>query len=1142
VTRARRFLLVITLLLASAAAGALWILATESGARWTLARTAGLLPEELTIGTVRGSFVGGLSVESVDWTSEPVTVSVRNVQVDVRLLQLLARHVSVAQLRAGQVDIIVAKSADDAETDSKPFALELPVEITLDDAVLSNISITAEGFDRRIDRFALQAGMRRDTLQITRLVLGSDWLDLDVDGRVAFAAPYPASLNADWRWKDVADLPLAGRLQADGDIDKLSVTHELAEPLQVSTTGSLALRNLTADLLNEWTAQQWVFGEQSLYSERGTLRVSGKLDAFDVDLAAVARLGELPETNLELRGAADPRSIRFSHLVAGNAMGQLIAAGDASWDGDPRVSANLQLRDFDTSLLAEILEGSIEVDAHIDATLEPSGMVLAADIERIGGLLRGLPVDGKGRVGFADGELTLGDAEIIVGTNIVRADGRIGESLAIDVEADIAELAELLPDTHGALRGTLALHGTRDTPALQVNITADALAWQTVGARSATVSATLPAGRKGSAELRASGLSIGETSIDEARVSVTGTLDRHDLRAELAAFDSALVMAVAGGYVDEAWQGQIRELVIDRRDVGRWATREPATLLASPGLIQMSSTCLIDEQGSAEVCIGIEAGANRAMVVDMSADSVPLAILPYTAPEGMQINGVIDARLHVERDDATLDGDAEIDLREASIEATYDGEDLAIGFTRASAVATARNGHLESHLDIELAGNDGTARLQLVIEDYADRQSTIAGQGALSIADASFVALFMPEISKPQGKIDGIMSIFGTLGEPDFLGEIVLSEGSLDVRQAGIRISDIEVRLAQLAPGRLQLSGRARSGEGQVRVEGRTDIGASTGIRSEVSVEGEDFQIARIPDWQMTASPSIRAVFDDQGVTVDGEVTVPFADIKVKELPASAQSASPDVVVHREEGKEPTARRRIDIDLRASLGDDVRLAAFGLTTGLSGSVQLQGGTHVPYTGHGKLSLYDGRYKAYGQDLEIERGELIFSGALDNPQLDVRAIRRTSDVVAGIQLSGTPRQIRSEVFSDPALSDGDALSYLLTGRPLASATSAGEGDTLNNAAFALGLSGAGTIASQIRTDLGLDTLVIEGGTTDSRLIAGKRFGDRLLVEYGYGLVDKLGTLLLRYELNERVILESRTGTVSNLDVVYRVKKK
>ena len=44
------------------------------------------------------------------------------------------------------------------------------------------------------------------------------------------------------------------------------------------------------------------------------------------------------------------------------------------------------------------------------------------------------------------------------------------------------------------------------------------------------------------------------------------------------------------------------------------------------------------------------------------------------------------------------------------------------------------------------------------------------------------------------------------------------------------------------------------------------------------------------------------------------------------------------------------------------------------------------------------------------------------------------------------------------------------------------------------------------------------------------------------EYGYGLIDELGTLLLRYELNERLVLESRTGSVSNLDVVYSVKKK
>ena len=191
---------------------------------------------------------------------------------------------------------------------------------------------------------------------------------------------------------------------------------------------------------------------------------------------------------------------------------------------------------------------------------------------------------------------------------------------------------------------------------------------------------------------------------------------------------------------------------------------------------------------------------------------------------------------------------------------------------------------------------------------------------------------------------------------------------------------------------------------------------------------------------------------------------------------------------------------------------------------------------------GKLTLREGRYKAYGQQLQIERGELIFNGPLNNPQLDIRAVRRAQDVVAGIQLSGTPSQLRSNVFSEPPLSDPEALSYLLTGRPLASATSAGDGDMLNNAAFALGLSGAGSITSQIRSELGLDTLAVEGGAEDGRIIAGKRFGDRLLVEYGYGLIDRLGTLLLRYQLNNRLVLESRTGTVSNLDILYSVKKK
>ncbi|MEM9336217.1 MAG: translocation/assembly module TamB domain-containing protein, partial [Pseudomonadota bacterium] len=119
---------------------------------------------------------------------------------------------------------------------------------------------------------------------------------------------------------------------------------------------------------------------------------------------------------------------------------------------------------------------------------------------------------------------------------------------------------------------------------------------------------------------------------------------------------------------------------------------------------------------------------------------------------------------------------------------------------------------------------------------------------------------------------------------------------------------------------------------------------------------------------------------------------------------------------------------------------------------------------------------------------------------------------------------------------------EALSYVLTGRPLSGGQSTSDADLLNQAAFALGLSQAGSVAAQIRAGLGLDTLELDGGASAGRIVAGKRIGDRLLVEYGYGIVDKLGTLLLRYQLTSRIILESRTGSMSALDVLYSVKRQ
>jgi translocation and assembly module TamB len=282
-------------------------------------------------------------------------------------------------------------------------------------------------------------------------------------------------------------------------------------------------------------------------------------------------------------------------------------------------------------------------------------------------------------------------------------------------------------------------------------------------------------------------------------------------------------------------------------------------------------------------------------------------------------------------------------------------------------------------------------------------------------------------------------------------------------------------------------------------------------------------------------------VLDDRVARITGELGIPNADVTIHEIPESAEQPSPDVVVHRSDAEEVAQRREIFVDVRTVLGDSVSLAAFGLTTGLEGTVRIAGGSKSPYTGSGRLTLRDGRYKAYGQNLQIEQGQLIFNGPLDNPSLDIRATRTANDdVVAGIHLTGTPKQLRSEVYSEPPLADAEALSYLLTGRSLVNASTE-QGNMLDQATFALGLTTAGAVASRIRGDLGLETLGVRGGSGEQQFVAGKRLGTRLFVEYAYGIVDNLGTLLLRYQLNKRLVVESRSGTISNVDIVYSVKK-
>jgi translocation and assembly module TamB len=77
-------------------------------------------------------------------------------------------------------------------------------------------------------------------------------------------------------------------------------------------------------------------------------------------------------------------------------------------------------------------------------------------------------------------------------------------------------------------------------------------------------------------------------------------------------------------------------------------------------------------------------------------------------------------------------------------------------------------------------------------------------------------------------------------------------------------------------------------------------------------------------------------------------------------------------------------RPKLDLDISTDLGSNFLFSGFGLSSRLAGEVRITAqGRDLPRAS-GTIRTRSGRFDAYGQKLDIERGVLTFNGLLDNP--------------------------------------------------------------------------------------------------------------------------------------------------------------
>ncbi|WP_405220443.1 translocation/assembly module TamB domain-containing protein [Lentisalinibacter sediminis] len=1125
------------------------VVATPAGLRLALDVAEPYLPSALELGEVDGTLAGGVVLRGGAWRGEAVTVEVRQLELELDPWPLIRRDIRLERLRALGVSVTIAarEAAGGAEEPQQPggrFRFRMPVPLAIEEGRLEDVRVSAPGWSRSARAIEVAAAMRGSRLQADRLVLDSDWLRLEARGEARLVPPYRLRLNADWGYGgDDAGPALAGSGRFEGDADAWTVTHRLRQPEEVRTEGTVELREagFHARLRNEVaTLELPLDGNRILTVAEGRVTLEGWLDAYTAEARARLATAGIPAVNARATGRGSLETLEVERLRLASEAGSLEADGSLGLLPSREWDVAFRLQELETGAWGAPLQGTLSASGRSTgqwpAESAPGGMLR---IEELTGRYGDEPLAGRGEVELGEpGKIAARGVQLAVGQNRFTLDGRLAPEPDLKLTVQAPRVETVWPLVQGDLRGDVALSGSFAEPVVEGTLETDGLRGQglSVGAARLQVS---PAATGSRLRLVAAQVEAGEVSFASVRVRAEGSPDAHDLALELEADSGTAGLQATGGLTDGAWSGQLRALRITQPQVGDWRLDESVALTVAPPEITLGLACLTGE-GRGTLCLEASRDAEAARM-SATARRVPVALLAPFFPAGSRFDGEAAGKADLTWQSGVLDGSADLTVEDARVEVMLD-EDRQTGLEIRSFTARAsveRNAaRIEAELDLGEQG-DGEAWLQTA--DLFDPAAPVDGLLRLDFRELSMVPLLVPELAQVRGHVMGRVEIAGRRREPRLGGALRLREAGFLFPDAGIEITELELVARQDEAGVIDYEGSARSGDGMVRIRGTTQRADEAGWISRFSVEGQDFVIVRLPDMQATASPDLDILLDERRLEVRGTIEVPEADITLRELGGDAVRTSPDTVVHgRTEAGEERLGPALFVELEVALGESVHLRGFGLETDLTGSLRLTGGSERPWLGFGRLSLVDARYKAYGQELTVERGELAFSGPLTNPAVDIRAVRDTGEVLAGVRIGGTVRSPSSTVFSEPPLPEAEALSYLLTGRPLAGTTSA-EGNVLNRAALSLGLSRAGAIASQVSQEVGLDTLAVEGGADDGRVLAGKRLSEDLYLEYAWGIFDSIGTLLVRYDLSERLRLESRSGEQHAVDLVYRVER-
>jgi translocation and assembly module TamB len=995
---------------------------------------------------------------------------------------------------------------------------------------------------------------------------------LQTRGSETLALTLSGSLNA-----LEARLDASGAVNASlsGQVDALSPTLPFQLRVQ-SDQVQWPLSVSVADGVEESSVEEADDGVTEPYVVNNLdLQVRGSLSDYRAQLAMAVEGPSLPRTQINVNGEGDLEQFSWQPLTLAVGDSSLRSEGSISWLAPLQVNASIRLDQFDPAHFIDQLEGNLNGDIELALRRQEDQWAINVPNISIDGELRDYPLTLQAAFDAnSDLELDIEQFLFTQGDNRLEATGQISEE-AMSLNADIAlrQLQTLSPELAGTIVGTLEASGSVSQPQLLANLQGNGVRF----GENRIERLTLDADVQGiddptlDIQLALQNVNAGGHAFANIDATLAGRLSEHRLDLAAQGADNSVLsralLALDGRFNQQSqlYQARVTPLEIDA-DAGDIRLEAPLDLsynMAS-GQARLSPFCLRREQGGL-VCSEeeINASAQQGNAV-LSLREVPMEMLEPFLPEDWQLEGDTTADLAANWRQGGAQWQANLQvLSELAITAINDyGQPVQLPEISLDAQIESNQTQADANVSLSLA-ESGDLNLDLSINDPL-------GIGALSgVLRAENVSLqpyrpMLVGMDQLEGDLTGSVQISGTTTQPDLQGQIGLR---------GIRVNGPDIPF-DVQDGEFVVSFDGEQGDidGYLAAErGRLEItgdaywpnGDDWRIGVDLNAVQEPILVVLPQFGRLEVAPDIRIRVTPERLQVRGDISLPWARLEIGDLPSSATTPSGDevIITERDDRQAEIVAQRatangdapstadelaatgmaLDVLVTLTLGSDVQISAYGLETGLGGSLEIRQSSGALQV-FGDVNLVDGRFQAFGQDLVIRRGELLFSGPPGLPLLDFEAIRNPDvtedDVIAGLRVTGSAESPNVAIFSEPAMDESRALSYLLRGRA-PDAAGGGIDSALTTALIGMSLGRTGGAVGSIGEAFGIDDLTLDtaGAGDDSQVAVSGQLTDDLRISYGVGIFSPIAELTLRYTLWRNLYVQAVSGTNQAVDLIY-----